>query len=149
MNPRIVVALIGGFTAAIGLAALLYPAAAMQFIGYGIGTNASAQFLFGEFRGVYGGLMVAAGVITLLCVPAPRANAGRLLMLATLWAGVGGGRLLGVFVDGNPGFFGWFSMVLELGGAALLVYAAQAPDPLPPAATGTAPATSPPATPTL
>lgn len=149
MNPRILVALIGGFTAAIGLAALLHPAAAMQFIGYGVGTNASAQFLSGEFRGVYGGLMVAAGVITLLCVPAPRANAGRLLVIATLWAGVGGGRLLGVFVDGNPGFFGWFSMILELGGAALLVYAAHAPDPPPATSVGAAPASSPPATPTL
>lgn len=147
MNPRIVVALVGGFTAAIGLAALLYPASAMQFIGYGIGPNASAQYLYGEFRGVYGGLMVAAGAITLFCVPSPRAYAGRLMMLAALWAGVGGGRLLGVFADGNPGFFGWFSMLLELGGAGLLVYAAQAPDALSPADTGVPPPT--PVTPTL
>jgi len=30
-----------------------------------------------------------------------------------------------VFADGNPGVFGWLSMLLELGGGAALLYAAQ------------------------
>ncbi len=139
MNPRIVVAVIGGFTAAFGLGALLYPAGFMHFLGYEVGANASASFLLGEFRGVYGGLMVVAGAVTMLCMPAPRANAGRLMLIAMLFAGVGTGRLFGVFVDGNPGAFGWLSMVLEFGGAGLLVFAAQAPD-VPP--TATAPVTA-------
>jgi hypothetical protein len=130
MNPRVIVALVGGFTAAIGLAAALYPAPVMHFIGYEVGSNASASFLLGEFRGVYGGLMIAAGVATLLSMPAPRANSGRLMLIAMLWVGVGLGRLFGAFLDGNPGIFGWLSMLIELGGAGLLIFAAQAPDPI-------------------
>ena len=69
--------------------------------------------------------MVAAGVLTLLAAPAPRANQGKLMLLGLLWVGTGCGRLFGVFADGNPGVFGWLSLLLELGGGTALLYAAQ------------------------
>jgi hypothetical protein len=125
VNTRVIVAVVGVVTLLLGLGGLLRPEWVMNFVGYAVASDAPATLVRGEVRAVYGGLMVAAGVLTLLAAPAPRANQGRLMLLGLLWVGTGCGRLFGVFVDGNPGVFGWLSVALELGGGAALLYAAQ------------------------
>jgi hypothetical protein len=135
MNTRVIVGVVGVVTLLLGLGGLLRPEWVMNFIGYAVASNAAATFVRGEVRAVYGGLMVAAAVFTLLAAPAPRENQGRLLLLATLWLGAGAGRLFAAFVDGNPGLFGWLSLVLELGGGGALLYASLfAPEPAVPEA---------------
>jgi hypothetical protein len=123
MNARALVGVVGVVTLSLGLVGLFRPEWVMNFIGFAVASNAPATLVRGEVRAVYGGLMVAAGIFTLLAAPAPLANKGRLLLLATLWLGAGAGRLFGAFVDGNPGLFGWLSLVLELGGGGTLLYA--------------------------
>jgi Domain of unknown function (DUF4345) len=125
MNARVIVAVVGAVTLLLGLLGLLRPEWVMSFVGFDVASNASKTLVRGEIRAVYGGLLIAAAVFTLLGAPAPRANQGRLLLLAMLWLGAGAGRLFGAFVDGNPGLFGWLAFALELGGGGALVYAAQ------------------------
>jgi uncharacterized protein DUF4345 len=125
VNTRVIVAVVGVVTLLLGLGGLFRPEWVMNFVGYAVASNAPATLVRGEVRAVYGGLMVAAGVLTLLAAPAPRANQGKLMLLGLLWVGTGCGRLFGVFADGNPGVFGWLSVLLELGGGTALLYAAQ------------------------
>ena len=139
MNARIVVAIVGAITLLMGLCGLLRPEWVMNFVGYEVAKNASKTLVYGEVRAVYGGLLIVAAVFTLLSAPDPREHQGRLLLLALLWIGAGAGRLLGMFVDGNPGIFGWLSLALELGGGGALILASQAPGP---AAIPTAPAST-------
>jgi len=125
MNPRVTVATVGAITVLLGLGGVLQPQWVMGLIGYAVAPSASETFVRGEVRAVYGGLMLVAGTLTLLCVTDPRANRGRLLMLGLLWLGACGGRVFGVFADGNPGVFGWLSVVLELALGGALVLASQ------------------------
>ncbi len=125
VDTRVIVGVVGLITLALGLGGLLRPEWVMNFVGYAVASNAPATLVRGEVRAVYGGLMVAAGVLTLLTAPAPRANQGKLMLLGLLWVGTGCGRLFGVFVDGNPGVIGWLSLLLEIGGGAALLYASQ------------------------
>jgi len=125
MNARVIVAVVGAVTLLLGVLGLLRPEWVMSFVGFDVASNAPKTLVRGEIRAVYGGLLIAAGVFTLLGAPAPRANQGRLLLLATLWLGAGAGRLFGAFVDGNPGLFGWLFFALEVSGGAALIYASQ------------------------
>jgi hypothetical protein len=121
--PATVVLVVGIITILLGLGGLFRPEWVMNFVGFAVASDAPATLVRGEIRAVYGGLMLAAGIFTVLAAPAPFANKGRLLLLATLWLSAGAGRLFGAFVDGNPGLFGWLFLVLELGGGGALLYA--------------------------
>jgi len=135
MNARVVVGVVGVVTSLLGVVGLFRPEWVMSFVGFDVANNASKTLVHGEIRAVYGGLMIAAGVFTLLAAPAPRANQGRLILLATLWLGAGAGRLVGAFADGNPGLSGWLFFSLELGGGSALLYASLfAPEPVVPEA---------------
>jgi Domain of unknown function (DUF4345) len=125
MNARVIIGVVGAVTVLLGLCGLFRPEWVMNFVGYAVASNAPATLVRGEIRAVYGGLMVAAGIFTLLAAPAPRANRGRLLLLALLWLGAGGGRLFGAFIDGNPGLFGWLAVTFELGFGGALLYASE------------------------
>ncbi len=125
MNARVLIGVVGAVTVLLGLCGLFRPEWVMTLVGYAVASDAPQTLVRGEIRAVYGGLMIAAGVVTLLAAPAPRANQGRLLLLALLWLGAAGGRLFGVFVDGNPGIFGWLFVVSELGLGGALLYASQ------------------------
>lgn len=128
MNVRIIVGVIGAITVAFGLGGLLYPESVMRVVGYGYPSPPNVPGTLGEVRAVYGGMLIAAGVFTLLSAPDPRGNPGRLVLLGLLWLGAGAGRTLGIFLDGNPGVVGWLSVVVELLGGGALVYASQAPE---------------------
>jgi hypothetical protein len=126
MNARIVVAVVGAITLLLGLVGLFRPEWVMSFVGYDVASNAPKTLVRGEVRAVYGGMLIVAAVFTLLSAPDPREHQGKLLLLGLLWIGTGTGRLFGVFVDGNPGIFGWLALALELGGGGALIAASQA-----------------------
>jgi hypothetical protein len=125
MNARVVIGVVGAITVLLGLCGLFRPEWVMNLVGYAVASNSPATLVRGEIRAVYGGLMIAVGIFTLLAAPAPRANQGRLLLLALLWLGAAGGRLFGAFVDGSPGLFGWLFAVFELGLGGALLYSSQ------------------------
>ena len=139
MNARIVVAVVGAITLLLGLGGLFRPEWVMNFVGYAVASNAPATLVRGEVRAVYGGMLIVGAVFTLLSAPDPREHQGRLLLLGLLWIGAAAGRLLGMFVDGNPGIFGWLSLALELVGGGALIFASQSAGP---ASIRTAPAGS-------
>ena len=126
MNARIVVGVVGAITQLLGLGGLFRPEWVMNFVGYAVASNAPTTLVRGEVRAVYGGMLIVGAVFTLLSAPDPREHQGRLLLLGFLWLGAAAGRLLGVFVDGSPGIFGWLSLALELSGGGALIVASQA-----------------------
>ncbi len=126
MNPRILTLVVGTIVLVLGLAGLVYPAFVMNLLGYQVAPTTTVAFLQGEVRALYGGVLVVAGIFTLLSAADPRADQGRLVLIGATWLGACGGRVFGVFIDGNPGLLGWLSVAFEaaLGGA--LLYASQA-----------------------
>jgi uncharacterized protein DUF4345 len=129
MNPKIVAGVIGAITLVLGIVGLFYPQQTMQLVGYGFTNPANLPGTLGEVRAVYGGLMVVLGAFTLLAAPDPRRHEARLMLLGLVWIGTASGRLVGVFLDGNPGIIGWLSVVTELVGGGGLVFASLARDP--------------------
>jgi hypothetical protein len=125
MNPRITIGIVGAVTLLLGLFGLFYPERAMALVGFSYVNASNSAATLGEVRAVYGGMILVAGIYTLLSAADPWANQGRLVFLGLLWLGAFGGRLVGVFVDGNPGVFGWLSLLLELVLGAALILAAQ------------------------
>jgi hypothetical protein len=121
MNPRVITGIAGVLILGLGLAALLAPERVMGMLGFGIVNTAATAGVLGEVRATFGGVFAVMGVFTLLSVLDPGAHRGRLVLIGCMWLGAAAGRLLGVTVDGNPGLFGWLSVVFEavLGGALL------------------------------
>jgi hypothetical protein len=129
MNPKLIVGVIGAITVVLGIVGLFYPLQTMQAVGYGFTNPENRYGTFGEIRAIYGGLMLVAGVFTLLAATDPRGNQGRLVLLGLLWLGACSGRLIGMFIDGNPGIVGWLSFATEIIGGGGLLFASQMRDP--------------------
>jgi hypothetical protein len=134
MSPRILTFTIGAIVLLFGLGGLVYPDLVMSTLGYQVAPTATISFIHGEVRALYGGVMLVAGVFTLLSAADPRANQGRLLLIGAIWLGACGGRVFGIFADGNPGMLGWLSVVFEAGMGGALIYASQASGAAPAAA---------------
>ena len=102
MNGRVVTATIGIITLAFGLVGLMYPLHVMDWVGFSpLMTKPNAGTV--EARAVYGGLILVLGVFTLWAATSPRAHRAELLLIACLWLGLFGGRMVGVSIDGSPG----------------------------------------------
>jgi Domain of unknown function (DUF4345) len=129
MNPRPTAAIAGTIILLLGLAALVYPQRVIGFLGYAVMSPSDAAAVLGEVRATYGGLFAVMGLFTLIAAANPVANRSRLLFVGLLWLGACGGRLVGVFVDGNPGIFGWGALAFELVVGGALVIASQAANP--------------------
>jgi hypothetical protein len=124
MNPRVWTTIAGLVMLILGALALFYPEFVMAHVlGFDVDPSHTANFVRGEVRAVYGGLFVVAGTATVLAAMDPAANRARILFVGLLWLGTCGGRLFGVFADGDPGVWGWLSVVFELvmGGALVTV----------------------------
>jgi hypothetical protein len=126
MNSRVVTIVVGLIILVLGLAGLLYPERVLGFLGFTVLNPSSAAAALGEVRATYGGLFVVMGIFTVLAAMDPVAYRSRLLFIGFLWIGAGLGRLFGVFVDGNPGVFGWVGVMFELIMGGALVGASQA-----------------------
>ncbi len=131
MSPRLTTAAAGAVTLLLGLAALVYPERMMGFLGFTVLNPAHAAAALGEVRATYGGLFVVLGLLTMQAALDPGAHRGRLVRLGLLWLGACAGRGLGVYVDGNPGLFGWLALAIDAVLAILLLLAARAPAPTP------------------
>lgn len=131
MNPRVTTGVVGAITVLLGLFGLFYPERAMALVGYSYVNASHVAGTLGEVRAVYGGMVLVAGIYTVLAAMDPWAHRGRLFFLGCLWLGAFGGRLFGVVIDGGPGLFGWMSLVLEAGFGGALLLSSQATEPGP------------------
>lgn len=127
MNPRAVTAVVAAIMLLLGLFGLFRPAGAMDLVGFAPERVAEPAAAYGEARAMYGGLFVAGGAFLLWVARNPAAHRGAIVLASLLWLGAGGGRIVGVLVDGNPGVFGWFSVVFELAIGGALFFASQMP----------------------
>ena len=131
MNPRTTTTVIGLITLVLGVLALFYPELVMsRVLGFAVRDSFSANFVRGEVRAVYGGLFTVLGTFTVLAAMDLAASRSRLVFIATLWLGLCGGRMFGVFAEGNPGLYGWLSLAFEgIVGGLLLVASQITPKP--------------------
>ena len=123
MNPRIITSIAGTVILVLGLAGLVYPELVMaHLLGFAVDPSHGHNAVLGEVRATYGGLFVVMGVFALLSAADPAANRGRLLFIGLMWIGASAGRLLGVYLDGDPGLTGWVGVAFELVmGSALVI----------------------------
>ncbi len=128
MSPRITTIIVGVVIVILGLAGLFYPDRIMGLLGF---APSSAPAVLGEVRATYGGLFVVMGVYTLLAAMDPAAHRARLMFIGLLWLGACAGRLVGAYVDGNPGVPGWLAAGFELimGGALVAARFSATPAP--------------------
>ncbi|MGH7818861.1 MAG: DUF4345 family protein, partial [Candidatus Binatia bacterium] len=66
-----------------------------------------------------------AGAYTLWSATDPGRNRSLIFFVSLLWFGAAVGRVFGIFVDGNPGIFGWLSVVFEIACGGVLAVASQ------------------------
>ena len=131
MNPRVTAIVAGLIMVAFGMAGLVYPERVLGLLGFTIFNASHAAAAYGEVRATYGGLFIVMGIFTIMAGMDPAANRSRLLFVGLLWLGACAGRVFGVFVDGNPGLFGWLAVAFELAvGGALCLASQAAPDPV-------------------
>src|SRR4051812_8516602 len=140
MNPRATAVVAGLIMIVLGIAGLLYPERVLGLLGFTVFNASHAAAAYGEVRATYGGLFLVMGIFTMLAAMDPGANRARLLFVGLLWLGACAGRLFGVFVDGNPGLFGWLAVAFELAvGGALCLASQTAPEPVVVTTTASAP----------
>ena len=123
MNARVVVATIGLLTLVFGIAGLTMPTTVMEWVGFAEYAPTTHQGAI-EARAVYGGAFVVLGAFTLWFATAPRAHRGELVLIAFLWLGLFGGRMVGISIEGSTGIFNWLGALLELTVGCLLLAAA-------------------------
>jgi hypothetical protein len=122
MNGRVVTATIGVLTVAFGIIGLTYPLHVMEWVGFApLMTKPNAGTV--EARAMYGGLFLVLGVFTLWAAMSPRDHRGELLLIACLWLGLFGGRMVGVSIEGSPGLLNTLGAVFELVVGCLLLLA--------------------------
>ena len=115
----------------LGIAGLIYPERVLGLLGFTVFNASHAAAAYGEVRATYGGLFIVMGIFTVMAAMDPGANRSRLLFVGLLWLGACAGRFFGVFVDGNPGLFGWLAIAFELAvGGALCLASQAAPEPV-------------------
>jgi len=119
----LVIILAGVFFLGMGLFALARPAALIRPFGITLPIPESRA----EVRAVYGGFGVAiAGMLALAATNHP-AREGILITVAAALAGMAFGRLVSGLIDRPKAFYpNWFYFLIELVGAAALLWAAGA-----------------------
>ena len=122
MNGRAVTAVIGILTVGLGAFGLARPLDVMSWVGFSVFPNNPIAGTV-ETRAMYGGLFLVLGVFTLWAATAPRAHRAELLLIACLWLGVFGGRMVGVSIEGSPGLLNTLGAVFEVIVGCLLLAA--------------------------
>jgi hypothetical protein len=126
VNPRTATLVVGALMSLLGLLALLAPEFAMaRVLGFAVDPAHAKNTVLGEVRGVYGGLFLVAGAWLLWAATNPASHRSLILFVGTLWLGICGGRLFGVFVDGSPGLLGWVAAVFEFVAGSVLIAVSQ------------------------
>ena len=128
MTPRTTAIVVAFVILLLGTAGLIYPERVLGLLGFAVQNPAHAAAAMGEVRATYGGLFLVMGLAALLAALDPVTYRGRLRLIGLLWLGACAGRLLGVYLDGNPGLPGWAAVAFEfIVGGALVVAAERAP----------------------
>ena len=128
MTPRTTAIVVAFVILLLGVIGLIYPERVLGVLGFAIQNPLHTAAAMGEVRATYGGLFLVMGLAALLGALDPVAHRGLLRLIGLLWLGACAGRLLGVYLDGNPGLPGWGAAGFELlVGGALLVAAGRAP----------------------
>ena len=104
--------------AGLGVAALALPRRVARWVGFDLLSTAS----FGEIRGVYGGLFLGLAAAVVAAVQR-QDGSGWLLALGLIYGGLAAGRLTSALLDGAVRYT-LLAALVEVGGTALLVYAA-------------------------
>lgn len=122
MSGRGVTAFIGVITVAFGIIGLVYPLRVMEWVGFlPLPTKPNAGTV--EARAIYGGLFLVLGIFTLWAATSPRAHRRELLLIACLWLGLFGGRMVGVSIEGSAGLLNTLGAVFEVTVGCLLLAA--------------------------
>lgn len=122
MNGRVLTAAIGVLTAALGLFGVIYPLHVMDWVGFSpLMTKPNAGTV--EARAIFGGLFLVLGTFTLWAATSPRSHRRELFLIACLWLGLFGGRMVGVSIEGSPGLLNTLRAVGELLVGCLLLAA--------------------------
>ena len=124
MDARLLTTGIGGLIAVFGLFGLFFAGGVMDIVGFAPDKATPAQAL-GETRAIYGGMMLAMGIYTVLAGLDLDRNRRVVFFVALLFAGAAVGRVIGFLFDGFPGLFGAFSILFNIGAAAILGWASQ------------------------
>jgi len=128
MTPRTTAIVVAFVILLLGVAGLVYPERVLGLLGFAVQNPAHAAAAMGEVRATYGGLFLVMGLAALVGALDPMAYRGALRLIGLLWLGACAGRLLGVYLDGNPGLAGWGAVAFELLlGGALVVAAGRGP----------------------
>jgi len=135
MNARVTALVVAVVILALGVAGLIYPERVLAFLGFAVQNASHSASALGEVRATYGGIFVVMGLYAVHAALDPFVHRSRLRFIGFLWLGACAGRLFGVWIDGNPGLFGWLAVVFELVVGGALVLAAQTAEPPPPLAT--------------
>ncbi len=113
--PRTILALTGVIVIAIGVPFLLAPVAMMQTIDIAV----ASPLGLGDIRAIYGGMQIGAGVLLLLASRRAELVRPGLIAAAILFAGMFGGRVFAMLLDGAPPAFGWLLAFAELSGLVI------------------------------
>ncbi len=119
-NATILIAV--GFLA-MGTYALAVPSRVLAIFGVTVGTVDGRN----EIRAVYGGFGIAIGLLLLAAIGSATLQPGVFAAVAVALAGMAGGRLVAVLVDGSPGFYPWLFCAIELAAAVALALAVGMP----------------------
>lgn len=110
-----------GFTAlafaGYGAACLVAPEIVADAAGLGLASDVARA----EVRAMYGGLQIAVGALAAAALLRPALQPGVLLALAFVFAGLAGGRLVGLAVEAAPGAYNAGAFAYELVSAGLAV----------------------------
>ena len=117
---HVLVAIAAAFFLALGVFALLRPAAVLAPFGVAVGTADGRS----EVSAVYGGFGLAMAVLLALAVPDPAAHRGELLAVAVALFGMAAGRIVARLRDRPRAFYPvWFFFWVEIAAGALLLLA--------------------------
>ncbi len=117
--PRTVLAVGGIILLGIGVSSLISP----QGILAPVGIHLSTPSALNEIRASYGGMHIGVAGVILSGAAVSAMRRWALLLLATFMAGLAGGRLVSIAVDGFPGLFVCQLLVIEAVLAALAAWA--------------------------
>jgi hypothetical protein len=131
MNPRVAAFAASAIIVALGILGLIYPERTLAFLGFQVLNASHAAAALGEVRATYGGIFIVMGLFALRAALDPSAYRPRLRFIGLLWLGACAGRLLGAWIDGNPGLFGWATAAFEFVIGGVLVIAALSAQPAP------------------
>ena len=115
MFAKIFLGLTGAAFGLYGLMCLFVPETLAENAGFGLESDVALT----ETRAMYGGLQTAVGVLTLAAALRPALQPAVLMTLVALFAGLAGGRLVGIVLEPAPGAYNFLAFGYESASLAI------------------------------